>query len=528
MALQNYVLSKYVSGITKDDIELDIIQMSENDSYLIIAPKRLIAYDIFNSLENFLHPKYTENMIRSLLDTDGKYKLSTYDLGTSSVVESIILSVDNESQTYYYDLKGGLICRQIYNVSQMDDGDVGYLVTEHIVNPFKGCDLIERCYTPYFHDLFTARQYRSNRMKNYSVAKGTPNSGYRISVVNIHDIEQSNWYLTNLRVADSIKEYHLNPEDYRYIPDIEIVKNSILADSYDDLDLVEQAKVNRAIFDSLRDFIDSEFLFFLDDDIASADDEDVEEITDNAIILALVNAKTQEDFQKVHDILGPNEYRIGALTDDIYNNHPDAGYIVVSKDGDLGWYASCYAINEWDGSIGNPFHGVFQPNENDVLYCFREFHPEVIADRLPKKIDVQYYDDLYQKELADSRRLHPELEFDYNEDGDEVVFGTWYYEGLLSSKHIDDICFFRDYGSHVFTEEECRILLSGEELVIEHFVTKMDFEITIRGKLKDCSSIFDEESQIVFTRTDINASKRKSLNAEFGFEEPGLPPVDID
>ena len=526
MAVLTYVLSKYISGLNKDDIELDINQLTDNNEYYVIAPKRLIASDIYDSLENILHPQYTMEMIRNLLDIDGKYELSVYEANYITNASSVILTVDNRHNTFYYDVRSDFICRQIYIIQEIEFANVRYLVTEHIINPSKGCDLIERCYKPYFNDVFSARQYMNKRNRNYTVAKGTPNSGYKLSIVDVNLIEKSDWYHTNLRIAESIREFHLDPEEYRYIPDIDMVESSILADAYDDLDISAQAKVNLDIYYAIRDYIDSEFLFFLDDDITVAAEDEIEEITDNAIVLALVNAKSEEDFYKIHEILGPNEYRIGALTDDIYNNHPDTGYIVVSKDGDLGWYASCYAINEWEGSVDSPFHGVFQPNENDTLYCFREYHPELIVDRLPKKSDVQYYEDLYQTECAEIRKLHPELAFDRNEDGDEVVFGTWYYEGVLSNKHIDDVCFLRDYGSHKFTKEECITLLSGEELTIEHFVTKMDFEITIRGKLKDCSSMFDEEVQIAFTRTDINANKRKNLNAEFGFEEPGLPPMD--
>ena len=51
-------------------------------------------------------------------------------------------------------------------------------------------------------------------------------------------------------------------------------------------------------------------------------------------------------------------------------------------------------------------------------------------------------------------------------------------------------------------------------------------EITIRGKLKDCSSIYDSEPNIEFVRTDINGSRRRQLNMEMGIDEPGLPPVE--
>ena len=526
MAIHNYVLSKYVSGTNRSDIELDINQLMDDGKYEIVNPKELIADYMFAALENFINPQYTVNDIKSLLDVDGKHRLSVCDYGNNDLVDVIIVKVNNKNQSYYYDLKGGFISRQIYTVKQIDDSNVGYLVTEHIINPFSGCDLIERCYKEYFRDLSAAKRYCEGKMKHYAIAKGRSNSGYRISVVDVNEIEISKWYKLNIEAINDIKQYNLDPEDYRYIENVEDLQKAIKADAYDDLSIEDQAVVNHDIYLSLRDFISDDYLVFLDEDIDSANPDEVEEIADTAITLALINAKSKDEFQRIHDILGPNEYRVGALTDDIYNNHPDKGYIVLSRDGDMGWYPECYFINEWSGAKGNPYYGVFQKNENDTLLCLREYHPELIVNRLPSKRDMEKYEQMYQNECSAARKLHSEMYFDVDDDYDDIVCGDWYYEGVLSAKCMKEIHFLRTYGSHVFTENECRQLLSGEELIIEHFITKMDMEITIRGKLKDCASIYDEEPNIEFTRTDINGARRRQLNMEMGIDEPGLPPVE--
>lgn len=527
MALQNYVLSKYMSSISSDDIELDVNQLMENGSYSILRPKNLIAHEIFNILSVFLDAKYTERMIRVLLDLpDGKYRLASQNFGTTLSMNCIVLSVNAVQHTYSYDMSGSFLCHQSYIIQQIDTSNVGYLVTEHIIDPEKGCDLIERCYEPYFDNLFMAKQYQSACMRNYKVSKGTPNSGYRISVIDVNIISKSEWYLLNIQAANDIIKYQLDSEDYRYMKNIDLVKGAILADAYDDLDDSEKIKVNNDIFEKMKPFISEDYLSFLEDDITESNDINlIEDTADSSIVLAFIGADTEKTFQKIHEILGPTDYRVGALTDDIYNTHPDDGYIVVSKDGDIGWYASCYAINEWEGSISSEFHGKFQPNENDVLLCFREFHPELISERLPSKSDIQDYDDLYQQSKANERSAHVEMDFDCNDDGDEVVFGTWYYEGLLSDNFTEDTCFFRKYGSHLFTEDECRRLLSGEELIIEHFITKMEFEVTIKGKLIDCATMFDDMPQVSFVRTDIDTNNRKSINSGLGITEPGLPPI---
>ena len=525
MAVYSYVLTKYISGVSKEDIELDVRQMEVGGVYEISNPLKAIASNMFAAIENFIHPKYDENFIRSLFDKSGKYKLIGYDESEYALVSSVIIGVDNEHKTYYYDLNGQFISREIYEIHRINADNVGYLVTEHIINPFKNCDLIEHCYVPYFTDIRFARQYRNKEMKDYDLEKGSPNSGFRITVVDTTKIVESDWYNLNLKVWSDVKKYALDRNAYRYIPSVKDALGAVLADAYDDLSETEQANVNYEIFNSLRDYIPEDYLVFLDEDIETAMPSELEEITDQAITVALVNASSDADIKTIHEILGPNEFRIGAITDDIYNANPDSGYIVVTFDGDMGWYPDCYSINEWSGAKGNPWYGKFQPNENDTLLCFKEYHPELIAEKLPKRSDIREYETKYREYLAEERKLHKEMTYEKNEDGDTICIGTWYCEGLLSTVKIDDAMFFNDYGSHVFTDDECRRLLNGEEIVIEHFITKMDMEITIRGMLRDVSTMFDNQRRIEFVRTDIDSSKRKKLNSEFGFEEPGLPPA---
>ena len=211
MAIHNYVLSKYVSGTNKSDIELDINQLLDGDSYEVSDPKLLIAEYMFAALENFINPQYTVSDIRDLLDIDGKHKLSICDFVENGEIDAIIIKVNNRNQSYYYDLKGGFISRQIYTVKQIDDANVGYLVTEHIISPHPNCELIERCYKEYFRDLASAKRYRDGKMKHYVLAKGKSSSGYRISVIDVNEIENSAWYRLNIQAINYIKDYNLDP-----------------------------------------------------------------------------------------------------------------------------------------------------------------------------------------------------------------------------------------------------------------------------------------------------------------------------
>lgn len=523
MSIRDYVVSKFITGTNASNVELSVKQLSSDNGFAITDYKGFIAENIYYSLENFLNPNVTIATIRMMLDVDGKHLLPVYDIGSNLVAKKIVLTVKNQERLYFYDIKGNFVSRQAYEVQSIDDDDLGYMVTEHILNPDPGVTLIERCYSPIFDDLDSAVRYQKIRNKKYTIAKGSSNSGYRLFVVDKSIMLQTEWYKLNLRAANMINMYELDVEDYRYEPDIHSVIAAIEADSYDNLDVEDQASVNGQIYQAIRKYIPEFYLWQLDDDIEGAGPEDVEEIADQAIILCLVNAKSEEDFYAIHKALGPNEYRIGALTDDIYNANPDKGYILVSKDGDLGWYPDIKFIQEYKDGKDNPYYDKFQPNENDVLYCLREYHPEKVVSRLPTRKDMEHYKDLYYDDIASKRKKHPEFKIRYSEDYEEdVAFGDWYPDGVRAEKVIEGIEFPITYFNYEFNEEQCKKLLNGEEIVIEDYVSKMGIPTKIRGKLTDQTDIYDDFTMIEFTRTDIGSESRKKLNSQLGITEKGV------
>lgn len=527
MAVHNYVLSKYMEGTSKKDVRLDVRQMMERGSYAIADPKALIAYDVFTALEDLIDPRYNDGTIYSLLNKDGSYRLRPFDGIAAAQDISIIVSVDNRNRKYFYEVRNKAIVKQMYYVSQIDDVDVRYLVAEHIIAPEPGVGLIERCYRPYFRECFKAERYQSLKMDKYSITQGSSASGYRLFVVNVHEIDASQWYKDNMEIARQITEYNLDVEDYRYIASIPEIFSAIRADAYDDVSVEEQAKINREIYDSLRNYMPDDDLPIFDEYMENSDDAGVESITDQVIMMSLANAADQSVFDAIYKTLGHNDYRIGALTDDIYNAHPDEGFILATIDGELQWYRECYSIGMWEGAKGNPYFGKFQKNENDTLLSFREFRPDLFVDSLPDERTLSYWENKYLEETVSVRMKHSEMQYRMDENNEEIVIGDWYYAGLKSKKVVPGISFHRVYGSHTFTEDECKRLLSGEELVVEKFITKMDLETTIRGQLKDCSGLYDTDMTVEFVRTDINISKkRRNLNMELGIEEPGLPPLE--
>lgn len=523
MALLNFVLSKHMTGIG-DDIELDVQQMSDGSSYEIDDPKAFISECIFSCIEGYIDFKYNLHSIRSLLDKDGIYRLELLP-DDEAAVSCIILKIDNNHKAYAYDMQGSIRARQVFNIIQIDSSDVVYLVSEHIINPSPSCSLIERCYHSYFDDLHTAIRYMNHCMKDYELSQGSSNSGYRISVVSRKKIDVSKWYRKNLQAIENIKQYELDAEDYRYIVNIDDVLDSIAADAYDALDADSQNEIDRNIYQRIRPFLDevSQEQFDVDIDVAMPDD--VCDIVDSALLLVLVEADTQEKFDNIHTVLGPYEYRIGSLTDIIYNNHPDKGYILVSSSGEIQWYPDCYFLNEWDGAKNNPYFGKFMPNENDTLFCFREFHPEMIVDELPDDVFMMKYRLAYNNELAKQRERHDEMTFTIHDEM-EFVIGDWYINGLQEEECQHNAVFPRKYEKYTFTVQECKDLLSGEEIKVDNYITKMGKKATIRGKLGDVTGPYDDAPRYAFYRTDIDYEKRKKINMEFGIQEPGMFPDD--
>lgn len=524
MAVHSYVLSKYMELTGKDRLQLDVNQMKEHGSYVIADPKSLIAFDMFTALESMIDSRYSEDAFRRLLDKDGRYRIALFDENDKSL--SVVISADQSKDRYFYELSGAVSVRQVYYVSRIRDENVRYLVSEHIIGPEPGVGLIERCYRPYFQELYPAERYRSLKMNHYSVERGSSASGFRLFVVDVDVIEASAWYQDNMDIARQIKEYDLDAEDYRYMPSVADIFSAIRAQAYDSLPAKEQAKINREIYDLMREYIPEDDLPFLDEDMGQASDAGTEQVTDRAIAMAIANAADKETFQAVHEDIGSYGYRIGALTDAIFNEHPDEGFILAGTNGELRWYEECYFIGVWEPAKGNPYFGKFQLNENNTLLSFREFRPDLYVDSFPDDGVLKYWREKYLEHTAAARGRHDEMRYRVEPDGREIVMGDWYFQGLSSKKVAPDIWFYRNYGSHKFTEEECKRLLSGEELVIDRFISKADLETTIRGKLHDCSSPYDENLTIAFVRTDINVSKeRLMLDAELGITEAGLPPA---
>lgn len=156
MAVFSYVQMRRFSAAPGNDIRVEFHQAAKAGKFEIDDPIGLIASDVFASLEDFIDLRYDLNQIRKLIDKDGKYRLRVFDKSSRFRIKGIYLTVDKAHDVIYYDIRGRMIVRQLYMIQHINDADVGYLVSEHIVGPMPGVGLIERCYRPYFRDMMSA------------------------------------------------------------------------------------------------------------------------------------------------------------------------------------------------------------------------------------------------------------------------------------------------------------------------------------------------------------------------------------
>ena len=483
MHVRSYIVSKYIFGTEASNVELIVRQLADNGVYDIQDPIAFIAEHIYYSLDDFLSPNFSISSLRQMLQVNGKHNLPLYSVGGSSV-SKITLMVDTSAHTYYYDVKSNFISRQIYEVMYIPDEQLGYLVPEHLVRPYANCYLIERCYHEVFTNLVEAEQYQQERMADYAIEKGSFDSGYRLLVVNREEMEKSEWYKKNMKVAHMIEQYDLDYADYRYIRDMDDVILAIEADSYDSLSPEGQTKVNKQIYQQIRKYVPDDYVYFMDQDIEVSDAEYVESMTDQAILLALIHASSEEVFKEIHDALGPNEYRVGALTDDIYNANPNRGFILVDKSGDMGWYPACNFIQEARNGPDIPYYNKFQPNERDRHERARKAQPRGV----PRRADG----------AVQPRRLR-------SADG----------EHGQAAHGADPDRRGRFQGHH---------LLNGEEIVVDGYVSKAGIVTRIRGKLDYPYDMYTAQDglELEFTRTDIGSKDRSKVNAAMGITEKGL------
>lgn len=501
-------------------------QLQINNTYTIVNPLRAVASNIFNRIKHMIDSRYTESTIYRQLQTDGKYGFVNYN--NDAVV--VVICSNNTSGVYYYDdlseKKAGIVSRTIYHVTELPDDKRCYIVVDKIKGNADHAS-IEKCYHPYFTDEDEALTYYGNLLSEYAEDK-IDDSELSIFVKNIDELVSSEWYCRNVSAYDMIDRYHLPMSEFRYISDFDKLDELIRFEAYDDLPAEDRIQINRFVVENiLYSYMDVDQVYqytqSFDDEYIDPDMAEV--YTNQAIGLVLANASSQAEFDKIYADLGIYAKWIYNLNDDVYRQHPNRGYVLVERDGEIKWYSDddAFCVGRWSGADepDNPYYGKFQPNACDTLLCFKEYHPELIVDRFPTSAFVNQCKRRRIDIMCKERRLHSELRCDIDDNGIEYYSGTWYPSGVANEPYAsgehgsdlddaDPIAFDAVYGTHRFTEDEARNLLSGDEIEIQHYKSlKTNIECTIHGQLKEESDLYTGDCEIKFVRTDIDMAARQ-------------------
>lgn len=506
-------------------------QCVERGSYAILDPAQFVATRLYQFLEDYIDPGYTRRWILGKLREGGFFNLVVNDPGVGIRVERVVLGADLGKGLYFADIKGNTSIRRVYEVDVIDDRKLAYLACEYIVHPFDGVPFVERTYVPIFTQLSRANRYVQSESKGYECANGDSDSGWHVLPVDADAMQQSDWYQANLKAAIDIKQYHLDREEFRYIHDLDELRAAIQEAAYDDLVPGEKDGINHAIYMAVRPYLPAAIRDDLDqalDEFADGNDGDIEAVADQAVRAAYAHARTKAAFDELSEVLAPWRYRVEGANDYVYNAHPDMGYLLASTDGGLGWYPEASFANEWEGNRDNPWFGKFIPNACEPLPFVMAFEPDDFVDRLPTQAELDMLKGRYMETLRERRAAHPEMVFDDCEDdiGQMVpcCVGDWYPDGLDHDPKYKGIFFRVHYGNHKFTEDECRRLLSGEEVAIDGYVTKSKMTVSIRGRLMDRTSQFSGVLDIQYVRTDVHGSIRRAHARKLGLAiDEGLP-----
>ena len=527
-----YVLSKEISGTSRHDRRMTVSPCVERGGFSIIDPVQYVATRLFQFMEDYVDPGYTRRWVLGKLREGGLFSLVVNNPGVGLRVERVILKSKPDEGLYLADIRGNVVLQQRYEVSRIDDRRLAYLACEYLVHPFDDVPLVRRTYVPLFTQLANANRYVQSESRNYSCKYGDADSGWKVVPVDADEVQRSEWFQANQKAAMDIKQYHLEREDFRYIGDLDELARKIQEAAYDDLIDSEKDSINYDIYMAIRDYLPPSVREDLDgalDEFADDGSGDIEGVADQAIRAAFGYVASQEAFDALTEILAPWRYRVEGANDYVYNAHPDAGWLLASKDGDLRWFEDVAFANEWPGNEGNPWFGKFIPNACEPLPFVVAFDTRDIADRIPTASEMDMLKQKYLETVRAERAAHPEMVFeDCEDDMGEMLpccVGNWYPDGL--DKEIPkykDIFFRVDYGNHKFTEDECRRLLSGEEIEFDGFLTKSKLTVTVRGKLLDRTGPFSEYIDVQFVRTDVHNNVRRDHARKLGLSiDEGLP-----
>lgn len=144
---------------------------------------------------------------------DGTMEVSSFDCGgTIGVVydnELVVHIEENDYLTIDHATWGGqAMFYYHYEVEDIADEDLAYMVCESFHCPTKGVPVVERLYKPLFNNLQEAEQYRKELDKDIEIRMNEneyPRAESTLNIVNRKKIEATEFYVKNME-ANSLME----------------------------------------------------------------------------------------------------------------------------------------------------------------------------------------------------------------------------------------------------------------------------------------------------------------------------------
>lgn len=311
--------------------------------------------------------------------------LLTAQSNTACIHPCVIIFFANEDGNqpgYRFEYASGYTYMKEFTITEINQDKVVYLVTDHIVNPYRGCGLIERCYHPFFESLQAAVNYQETCEVRFKRLGGKPElGGFKISVVDKDKITEDSWYQENMLAQKYMKKLGVTEGGYRTQNAYQVV-NLLQKKYYDNADNIEKFNIDHFIYEKIRDFIPEDERLKCDKVFWKRSFfANTKELVDRAIISCFANAGSQEDYNAIRKALGEYETRIMQMTEDIAKEHKGHGYTVITKSGDIAWY------EKMPDELIDSFDSTYQHNFGWELDCFKEFKYQCrFADKLPEPV----------------------------------------------------------------------------------------------------------------------------------------------
>jgi len=220
---QTYVRNYFYTAYDWHDMATIATQLEQNGKYEIDNPIDAIAQDIFDNIKQYIEPLTLERVKEAILKKDKvtlsvtvperievddhHYEVNPYEID--------ILSINPRKIRYQLAFSGGYTAESTYYVDEIEKDRVSYLVSEHIVSPRKGCDLLERIYHELFDSEVEATAYLEEQKRHYKNPSYHGANGYKLMVVDGVKMKKDSWYEKNLLAQDYIERLNEDPKKYR-------------------------------------------------------------------------------------------------------------------------------------------------------------------------------------------------------------------------------------------------------------------------------------------------------------------------